>query len=64
MKYAYMFTKGGYEGYSVGDKIYLSKEIAEQELAKEQENPNSQYYNHPRDDFWWDIEEFELDDRQ
>ena len=59
---AYMFTKGGYEGYSIGEKIYLSKEKAEFDLLKEQDNPNSFYYNHPRDEFQWEVEEFELDE--
>lgn len=64
MKHAYMFVKYDYEGCSIGEKIYLSMEVAEQELAKEQENPNSEYYNHPRLECVWEVEEFELDDRK
>ena len=64
MAKAYMWTKGGYEGCSYGEKIYLSKDKAELDLLKEQDNPNSAYYNHPMDDFCWDVEEFELDETQ
>lgn len=62
MAVAYMFTKGGYEGCSFGEKIYLSRAQAEKELRLYQLDKNSYYYNHPSDEFPWDVEEFELDE--
>lgn len=60
MSKAYIFVKGGYEGCSFGNTVYLSRTIAEEELEKEQENPNSEYYNHPMDDFTWYVDELDL----
>lgn len=64
MAKAYLFVKAGYEGCSIGDTVYLSESVAEAALAKEQENTNSEYYNHPMDDCPWYVDEFELDERR
>lgn len=62
---AYIFAKGGYEGCSFGEKVFLSEEKAKYELMLEQEKGrNSPYYTYPGDDFPWGIEELELDDTE
>ena len=53
MKKCYLWVKGGYEGACIGERIYLSKGKAVLDLLKEQDNPDSPYYNHPTDDFQW-----------
>lgn len=61
MKKCYLWVKGGYEGTCIGERVYLSREKAELDLFKEQENPDSPYCNHSMDDFQWYVDEFELD---
>lgn len=61
MKKCYLWVKGGYEGACIGERIYLSKGKAVLDLLKEQDNPDSPYYNHPTDDFQWYVDELDFD---
>lgn len=63
-EHVYLLVKEDYEGCTLGDKVYLSKDVAEIDFDMYQHDPNSRYYNHPNSDVKWEIREFDFNYRE
>lgn len=62
MKKVYLFVRWDWDGCSLGRIVYSSREKAEYDLMLCQENPDSEYYNHPLNDIKWEVTEFDFNE--